>query len=91
MVDAEAEEVTEASVGKAPSLPSSFPALDGIGPNDAVGMGPWRNKKTRKQENKKTRTTRTTHHHSSIETDKKTTSQKKIKVSVFFALEKLKN
>ena len=40
VVDAEAEEVTEASVGKAPSLPSSFPALDGIGPNDAVGMGP---------------------------------------------------
>jgi hypothetical protein len=83
VVDVEAEEVTEASVGKAPSLPSSFPALDGIGPNDAVGMGPWRYKKTR--------TTRTTHHHSSIETDKKTTSQKKIKVSVFFALEKLKN
>ena len=52
MVDVEAEEVTEASVGKAPSLPSSFPALDGIGPNDAVGMGPWRNKTTRKQENK---------------------------------------
>ena len=58
-----------------------------------MALGPttrwaWVPGETRKQENKQTRTT---HHHSSIETDKKTTSQKKIKVSVFFALEKLKN
>ena len=54
-----------------------------------MALGPttrwaWVPGETRKQQQQQ-------HHHSSIETDKKTTSKKKIKVSVFFALEKLKN